>query len=132
MALNQIEALREENRRGRTILACERFDLDPVLGPVVKQLTKARRNKSLRKTTIKYEYEINALLNYFEQLAIGAKQGDYSREIMCSYLDLIMQEWREELIDSKVCAKIGSPTPKYFSEFVALCDDLANQKTTNG
>lgn len=131
VARNQIASLREENMRGRTIVACERFDLDPVLGPIVKQLTNARRNKSLRKNPIKYEYEINALLNYFEQLAIGAKQQDYSRQIMCSYLDLIMEEWRTELIDSGVAAKIGSPTPKYFSEFVTLCDELLEQRNKN-
>lgn len=89
-AIVQILSTREDAKITRTLAACERYDIDPIMDRVTRRLSWAYDNESLRTDPDKYTIDLNSLFNYFESMAIGVSRGHYDGDIVRDQLESIM------------------------------------------
>lgn len=87
VAFFQINAIREESRKWETVRACNRYDTDPVLFQCSKTIRSFTNGKNYDLTTVQPALqEVRTILNYFESLAVGVKQGIYVKDIVYDHL----------------------------------------------
>jgi hypothetical protein len=101
-ANHQIRSARQEAKINRTLLACEKYDIDPVLDGVTRRLADGIGDGSLAKNPKKYTVDVTSILNYFESLSTGVVKGFYDEQIVADQLKPIMLEYVDALILSGV------------------------------
>lgn len=74
----QIDHLRKEAKRERTLTMCFAYDNDPIISKSVAEMREADREKECE---LKW-HDTTTLLNYFDVLAIGEAQGSYDFNII--------------------------------------------------
>jgi len=89
VAYFQISAAREEARINRTLAACDRYDLDPILDAVTRRLGKARDSGALKRNPRRHRHDIYSILNYLESIAIGVQRGLYSSAVVRDQMEPI-------------------------------------------
>ncbi len=112
----QIIASRAENKRARTIAVCERYDLDPFLNESIQVLRKARIDGSLYKWPYTYVSQVHTLINFFDQLAIGARKGAYKDRTLYQFMRHIVTFHHDSLIESGVAEKLEWK-PEHYEAF---------------
>src|SRR6185312_361416 len=87
----QIWSIRDEAKRNRTILACDRYDTDPVLDNTLKTLARARKSGQLAADPAAYKTQIATVLNYLDAIAIGIDQDLYIESLARDHLVTIVK-----------------------------------------
>lgn len=121
----QLSAARSEAKKSRTLTACERYDFDPVLDQARRNLIDVVNTGEFKEFPKPFESDVYTILNYLEQLAIGAKKGVYNKQIIEDYLKEIAVEHVRDLIESDVARKLDVDD-NTFSEIKRLCEIWAN------
>ncbi len=117
----QVGCLREDAKQARTILACERYDLDPLLQKAASKLDKIVRTKKFVREAKKYKSEITLVLNYLEQLAIGCNCNVYHEGLLKTFMREIFRGHIKDLVDSGAAAKTSDERdPREFEVMLAL------------
>jgi hypothetical protein len=96
-AVYQVLSAKKDAKITRTLAACERYDLDPVLDQITRRLSIAYNNGTLQTNAARYAVDLNSLFNYFESIAIGVAKGHYDAEIVRDQLEVIMNSHIESL-----------------------------------
>jgi hypothetical protein len=89
-AVYQVIAVKRDAKITRTLAACERYDIDPVLDQITRRLSIAFNNGTLHSDPRRYAVDLNSLFNYFESLAIGVFRGHYDAVIVRDQFEVIM------------------------------------------
>lgn len=118
-AAYQIRAIRKENEKGRTLAACERYDLDPILAPSVREVRVAKKSGELEKDPKKYAEDVHTVINYLDQLAIGCQSDAYNEVILFDYMKHIVEWHYANLIESKLAEGLGWH-PYHYEAFARL------------
>src|SRR5688500_3125854 len=71
----QIASIRRQNRRWRTLDACERYYLDAYLGETLRRLRQAHVTNQFAGHEQDFKLDVVRLLNYLDGIAIGIFQG---------------------------------------------------------
>lgn len=89
----QIRQASEQERRGRTLDACQRFEKDILLKRAMRNLFRATDNGS-DYTKLKEEHVFDALtiLNYLDGIAMGIEQNVYIEQLAKDYLENTVQK----------------------------------------
>lgn len=106
-AAYQIREIRRENKKGRTLAACERYDLDPILAPAVRIVREAKKSGELQKDPKKFSEDVHTIINYLDQLATGCVSDAYSDEILFDYMKHIVEWHYANLIESRLAECLG-------------------------
>jgi hypothetical protein len=101
----QIYYHRREAQITRTLAACEKYDLDPVLDAICRRLAAARDSGDLQINPRSYRVDIYSVLNYLESLEIGVERGLYCGEVVRDHMDTIFVGYVEEYIKSGLVAR---------------------------
>jgi hypothetical protein len=89
-AIYQVLSVKRDAKINRTLAACERYDIDPVLDQITRRLSIAEDDGCLRSNPKSYSVDLNSLFNYFESLAIGVDRGHYDADIVRDQFETIM------------------------------------------
>ena len=84
----QLDHMRKEAKRERTLTMCFAYDNDPVISKSVAEMREVDWEKECE---LKAHYVLT-LLNYFDVLAIGETQGSYDFEIIYHQFKNIIPE----------------------------------------
>ena len=126
VAWYQIGAARQEAAKNRTILACERYDTDPILDRCCQALARAKDSGDLTGNPRAYRVEIFTILNYLESIAIGVEGKFYEAAIVKSYMEPIFRGYIEEYIKSGLAQRadvLDDAKPgDYYQSVIALCN----------
>jgi hypothetical protein len=120
VAWYQIGAARDEAKLNRTLAACDRYDLDPVLDARSRRLAEVRDAGDLQGKVKAYRLDIFSILNYLESIAIGIEQGLYDENLVREYMEPIFVGCVEEYISSGVLQALDY-APTDFAKSAALC-----------
>ena len=91
----QIRIQGERERKWATVRACDRYSSDPLLYEVSRRVWEASVNGTDYSNTDRVDkHDVIVLMNYFEVLAIGVKQG--------LYLEAIVKDFHEPIMDKVV------------------------------
>jgi hypothetical protein len=96
-AVYQVLSTKEDAKITRTLAACERYDIDPVLDQITRRISIAYNNGSLHTNPERYAVDLNSLFNYFESLAIGVARGHYDADIVRDQFETIMNSHIESM-----------------------------------
>jgi hypothetical protein len=96
-AVYQVLSTKEDAKITRTLAACERYDIDPVLDQITRRISIAYNNGSLHTNPERYAVDLNSLFNYFESLAIGVARGHYDADIVRDQFETIMDSHIESM-----------------------------------
>lgn len=107
----QISAARQEARINRTLIACDRYDLDPVLERITRSLVEARQSGELAKDPYAHRFNLFTVLNYLESLALGIERGLYDESLVETYLKPIFQGCVHEYIESGLVRRASQEDP---------------------
>jgi hypothetical protein len=116
---------RDEAAKNRTILACERYDTDPVLDRCCQALARAKDSGDLTLNPQTYRVEIFTVLNYLESIAVGVDGKFYVEHIVKSYMEPIFRGYIKQYIDSGLAKRADTlddaKEEDYYESVVALC-----------
>jgi len=120
----QLYFFRRESQVTRTLAACEKYDLDPVLDAICRRLAVARDNGDLHTNTLAYRVDIYSVLNYIESLAIGVKRGLYCGKVVRDHMEPIIIGYVEEYIKTGLIlrAATSSDAAPEYDKIVALVE----------
>jgi hypothetical protein len=86
VGIYQIRAIRREALKSRTLEVCGRYIMDPVLDATLHRLRKAKFDGTLEKEPQSHYTDIRTLLNYLDNLAVGAHQGLYIEKVLRDHM----------------------------------------------
>jgi hypothetical protein len=120
----EIRSAKDENRETQTLLACGRYDTDPIIFACHKKLVETKNYElkndvALLAEAKKIRLEIITILNFLDAIAIGVRQGLYIKHLVKDHLSPIIRRHVSELIDSGVLEKLET-SPVYFATLIAL------------
>jgi hypothetical protein len=103
----EISSARDENRQTQTLLACGRYDTDPIIFACHKRLVEAKNfelknDEALLAKAVSLRLEIITVLNFLDAIAIGVRQRLYIKNLVRDHLSPIIRRHVAELIDSGV------------------------------
>ncbi len=107
-AAMQIYFARREAQINRTITACDKYDLDPVLDEICRRLASARDNGDLETNPHIYRVDIYSVLNYLEAIAIGVKRKLYCGKVVRDQLETILTGYVQEYINSGLVSRAAA------------------------
>ena len=119
VAWYQIGAARAEAKKTRTLEIVSKYDHDPVLDRALRRTARARDSKLLFTNTMDYRTDIVAVMNYFETIAIGIKQGMFIEEMVRDFMEPIVKSHIDEIEKEKLFEKIAAD-PDYFEHICEL------------
>lgn len=105
IAWQEIGSARNENRETQTLLACGRYDTDPIIFTCQERLVavksyKKRNDAALIANADKIRQEALTVLNFLDAIAIGVSQGLYIEHLAREHLINIVRKHVAEFIDS--------------------------------
>lgn len=124
IAWAEIRSAKDENRETQTILACGRYDTDPVIFACHKRLVETKQYEMINDSAILADakilrLEIITILNFLDAIAIGVRQKLYIKHLVKDHLQSIIRRHVSELIDSGALEKLSCPRDN-FSVLIAL------------
>jgi hypothetical protein len=94
--------------QNRTLIACEKYDVDPVLDAICRKLSAAKDSGDLDSNPQTYRVDIYTVLNYLESVAIGARRGLYCRKVVRDHMEPIMVGYVEEYINTGLVSRAAA------------------------
>jgi len=121
-AVYQVLSTKEDAKITRTLAACERYDIDPVLDQITRRLSIAYNDGSLHTNPTLYSVDLNSLFNYFESLAIGVARGHFDADIVRDQFEAIMNGHIESMngIGNWSSGPAGIKDIDHFDKMMAL------------
>jgi hypothetical protein len=113
VGLHQILDIRNQNRRWRTLEACDRYHLDAPLIDICRNLRRARDSGEFHKEPRKFRPDIIVLLNYLDGLAIGIYQGLYIDELARDHMQLILNSHVQQYLKDGMPKTLDIETDAY-------------------
>ena len=104
---------RENEKKWKTIEACERYDTDPILDFALRSLRAARLSKALDKRPEKYKTDITTVLNYLDGIAISVLQGVLVESLVRDHIGGIVNSHVERYILSGLAERAGIELSNY-------------------
>lgn len=128
-AVYQVLSTRKDAKTTRTLAACERYDIDPVLDQITRRLSIAYNDGSLHANATQHAVDLNSLFNYFESLAIGVASGHYDADIVRDQFETIINSHIESVkgIESWSSGAPGLNDIDHFDQMIALNDKWKNK-----
>jgi hypothetical protein len=128
-AVYQVLSTKEDAKITRTLAACDRYDMDPVLDQITRRLSIAFNNGTLHADPARYAVDLNSLFNYFESLAIGVARGHYDADIVRDQFETIMKGHIESLngIKNWSSGPAGLRDIDHFDKMMALNEKWKNE-----
>jgi hypothetical protein len=132
-AVYQVLSTKEDAKITRTLAACERYDIEPVLDQITRRISIAYNNGSLHTNPARYAVDLNSLFNYFESLAIGVARGHYDAEIVRDQFETIMNGHIETMNDigNWSSGPAGIKDIDHFDKMMALNAKWKNEAETH-
>ncbi len=121
----QIRSIRMEEKRTRTLAACDRYDRDDVLYLCLKELARAKRDGSFDKDPAVFRPEVATLLNYLDSLAVGIAQGLYIEELARDHVEPILKRHVAQFLTGDMPQKITLDAANYAC-LTDLCKKWSN------
>ena len=121
-AIYQVVTIKRDAKITRTLAACERYDIDPVLDQITRRISVAYNEGSLQKEPVKYAVDLNSIFNYFESLAIGVHRGHYDADIVRDQFETIMTGHIDMMdgISKWTVATVATRDIDHFDKMMAL------------
>ena len=131
-AVYQVLSTKEDAKITRTLAACERYDIDPVLDQITRRLSIAFNNGTLHANAARYAVDINSLFNYFESIAIGVARGHYDADIVRDQFETIMNSHIECMngIGNWSSGPPGLNDIDHFNKMMALNEKWKNDRVS--
>jgi hypothetical protein len=131
-AVYQVLTVKRDAKITRTLAACERYDIDPVLDQITRRLSDAFDDGSLHREPTQYAVDLNSLFNYFESIAIGVSRGHYDADIVRDQFETIMNSHIEIVngIGNWSSAASGLKGIDHFDQMLALNEKWKNNHAT--
>jgi hypothetical protein len=107
VGLYQIHNIRSGNKIHNSLIACERYDLDPVLTECLRNIKEINDNPCANASDrIGISLDLATILNYLDGIAIGIEQRIYDHDIVYDHLYpiidhyvthyIINEKWKKE------------------------------------
>ena len=115
-AIYQVLSTRRDAKINRTLAACDRYDIDPIIDGVARRISAAWDDGDLKSNPAKYKTDLYSIFNYFESIAIGVARGQYDADIVRDQLEHIMTAYVDDLILSDIGCwplPIGGDNPDF-------------------
>ncbi len=106
VASYQLWKLRRDQCGWETLKACDRYENDHILHDVLLKLRDARDCGELQKSPRKFRAETTTLMNYFEGIAIGRRQGFYNAAVIRDHLEFIVRDHAKEFLNPHFADKM--------------------------
>jgi hypothetical protein len=113
VGLQQILDIRNQNRRWRTLEACDRYHQHAPLIDICRNLRRAQDSGEFQNDPKKFRPDIIVLLNYLDGLAIGIYQGLYIDELARDHLQIILNYHVEQYLKDGIPRKLDIETDAY-------------------
>jgi hypothetical protein len=107
VALYQIRVTKKEAAKWRTIEACERYDVDPILDAALRRLHSSRLDGKLDSKLEVLKPDLTTVLNYLDGIAIGIAQGVLIEEIVKDQMEPIFHSHFEKYFTDKMMNGAG-------------------------
>lgn len=104
---------RNENKRERTLNACNRYESDVVVEGCVRRLRTAMDSDELKGKERSFRQDAIVLLNYLDTLAIGVQQGLYDENLAFDHTNAIVQKWYDLLLNYETAKTFGIDLKDY-------------------
>jgi hypothetical protein len=129
-AVYQVLSAKKDAKITRTLAACERYDIDPVLDQITRRLSIAYNNGYLHTNAARYAVDLNSLFNYFEAIAIGVARGHYDANIVRDQFETIMNSHIESVngIGSWSSGTPGVKDIDHFDNMMALNEQWKSRR----
>ena len=113
----QVQDFKYENKKTRTLNACDRYDTDVLLDASLRNIRKGRLSvgdSNLFTNADVYRTDIVSVLNYLDSIAIGIEQGLYIEELSKDHLNEILQRHVDEFLrNPEIPKKAGFDVQDY-------------------
>jgi hypothetical protein len=109
----QINRIRDEARKERTLAICNRYDSDPVLNDQLRKVNVAAKGGGLLGNAPTLIIEIVAILNYLDSIAIGIAQKVYDDKIAKRHLKAILVAHVEQLMTPEMAKAAKFKIPDF-------------------
>jgi hypothetical protein len=126
VALHQVRDIRSQNKLWRTLEICDRYHLEAHLVEMARRLRTAQDDGDFKKNPMRYRADVVTMLNYFDGIAIGIRQGlyleslarDHLQSIIGTHIDRYLRGDEPKRLDIK---------PQNYSYILKLNDEWAAQ-----
>ncbi|MDT3686193.1 MAG: hypothetical protein RO009_14250 [Pseudorhodoplanes sp.] len=125
VAWYQLVAIRDENKRSRTLAVCERYDTDPVLDICLRNLSQGWRTRDIHYNPRKYRIDAATLLNYIESVFNGVDEGVYDEYLVFSFFEETTNLHITDYLTSDLREKMDIG-PDEFSHIIKMCEKWKN------
>ncbi len=91
VAVYQIKVAKKEAAKWRTIEACERYDVEPILDAALRRIHSSRIDGTLDAKLEELKPDLTTVLNYLDGIAIGIAQGVLIEDIVKDQMEPIFR-----------------------------------------
>ena len=105
-AFSQIKTSKSESKKSRTLVACEKYDLDPVLDKSLRAI-RAHRLNSTSDFGKDLKLDITNVLNYLDGIAIGIDQDMYIDSLAKDHLEVIVRDHVRDYLNESTAKNVG-------------------------
>jgi hypothetical protein len=130
VALYQIRVTKKEAAKWRTIEACERYDVDPILDSALRNLHSSRLDGTLDASLEKLKPDLTTVLNYLDGIAIGIAQGVLIEDIVKDQMEPIFRSHFEKYFTDRMMEGAGLDKG-HFGHLVALMSKWNGRPAVN-
>lgn len=116
---NQLNSIRDEAKKSRTLAVCERYDTDPVLDAALRNLWKGWRSREIHHNPRAFSIDLAALLNFLESICSGIDADIYDDGIVKRYFQDTFRIHVEDYVTRGLADRMGIE-PSSYSRMVAL------------
>jgi hypothetical protein len=109
----QIASIKRQNRRWRTLEACNCYHLDPSLRESLRKLREARDGGTLAGNERAFRVEIVTVLNYLDSIAIGIYQGLYLEGLARDHIQPMVNAHVRQYLRDGVPDRVGISEQDY-------------------
>ena len=119
----QLHALREENKKNRTLEICAAWSRDPLIVEAARALNAVWINGELAKDPFKYRPYLITALNYFEDVAVGISQRVYNEDLVFEHLGYVLRVYKKRFLNDDFQKLINlRPTKNNYINLIALTE----------
>jgi hypothetical protein len=116
VAILQLYSFKKENLKSRTLTACDRYDLDPILDMSIREIAAANRLVPPAADRKVLHTSAATICNYLDSIAVGIEQGLYIESLVKDHLQsIVVKHVDDYLKDSETAATVGLRRSDYDS-----------------
>ncbi|WP_298727935.1 DUF4760 domain-containing protein [uncultured Ferrovibrio sp.] len=132
VAWQQLRNAIRQQKLWATLQACDRYDSDPVISASARIFYNISEKRISFDPSREQELgdSVRTVLNFFEAISIGLKQGMYDEDIIYEHLGSIMINRRKELrnVDNRIFKEYYECLTTDFIEYNKVCDKFERRR----